>query len=198
MKKLLSKLPFAITTMLLSVITIIVGIVLMIMPEASLKLICLIGGISIATKGVAKLMRYMRDSRKDMSRTSDLVVASLILSLALILMIHPKPILSIFPVIVGIGILIYGMITFFTKRQKGTVAKATSIFAIVLGVIVINAPMLFAEATTYIVGAALVAVGIFAIVTEIKIKRALNKISLPPSDGYTEVEFKDIEEENET
>ncbi len=197
MKKLLRKLPFAVTTMLLSVIVIIVGIILMVMPETSLKLICLIVGIAIGTKGLVKLVKYIRDSRDDKSRTSDLILASLILSLAIILMIHPKPILSVFPIIVGIGILIYGIITLVSKGRNGTFLKVSSIVAIVLGVIVINSPMLLAEFTTYIVGASLVAIGIFAIVTEIKIKRALNKISLPPADDYTEVEFKDVEEENE-
>jgi uncharacterized membrane protein HdeD (DUF308 family) len=168
----------------------------MIMPDTSLKIISLAVGIAIGTKGVARLLRFIRDSRQDKSRTSDLIAASLILSIAIILMIHPKPILSIFPTIVGVGILLYGVITLVARNRNGTFLKVSSIIAIVLGIVVINAPMLFAEATTYIVGAALVTIGIFAIVTEIKIKRALNKISLPPADDYTEVEFKDVEEEN--
>lgn len=197
MKKLLRRLPFEVTTVLLALIVIATGIILMIMPDTSLKIISLAVGIAIGTKGVARLLRFIRDSREDKSRTSDLIVASLILSIAIILTIHPKPILSIFPTIVGVGILLYGVITLVARNRNGTFLKVSSIIAIVLGIVVINAPMLFAEATTYIVGAALVTIGIFAIVTEIKIKRALNKISLPPADDYTEVEFKDIEEENE-
>lgn len=194
MKKLLKKLPFEIAPVSFAAIAIVIGIILLILPETSLKLICLVIGIAIGTKGLTKLIKYINDSREDKSKTSDLIVASVILGLAIILMIHPKPVLSVFPTIVGIGILVYGIVTLLTKGKESSTGKITSVVAIVLGVIVINSPMFFAEATTSLVGLSLVVIGIFTIVTEIKIKKRLDDLHLPPSDGYTEVEFKDVDE----
>lgn len=194
MKEFLKKLSFEATTILIGVVAIITGIVLMILPGTSLRLICLIIGVAIGAKGGLKLAKFVCDSQEDKSKVTDLIIASVIITLALVLIIHPSPILAIFPTLVGLGIAAYGIVTLVKKGLDSTAMLVISVCTIVFGVTVMIVPIMFAEIATFFVGAALVIIGIFAIALEVKLKKEFEKAKKNSSDGYTEVEFKDVDE----
>ena len=194
MKKFLKDLSFEATTILIAVVAIVTGIILMVLPGTSLRLICLIIGLAIGAKGGLRLAKFITESQDDTSKISDLIIASVIITLALVLIIHPNPILAIFPTLVGLGIAVYGIVTLVKKGLNSTAMLVISVATIVFGVAVAIVPLMFAEIATFFVGAALVAIGIFAIALEIRLKKKYGDLDKHLSDGYTEVEFRDVDD----
>lgn len=192
MKKFLKELSFEATTILIASVAIVAGIILMVLPGTSLRIICFIIGLAIGAKGGLRLAKFVSESQDDTSKISDLIIASLIITLALVLIIHPNPILAIFPTLVGIGIAVYGIVNLVKKGLDSTAMLVVSVSTIVFGVAVAVVPLIFVEIATFFLGASLVAIGIFAIAFEVKLKKKYGKIEKPFSDGYTEVEFKDV------
>lgn len=167
----------------------ILGVILMILPGSSLTTVCLFLGIGTAVKGFTKLFSYIKAKQTSAERNSDLISAILILLAAFVLIAHPEKLLSVIPVLIGIGVLVYGISGIF--KRGGLFSKATAIITIIVGAGIIGSPFAFAEAVTSILGVALIIVGVIVIIN------ARNTLTLqiepPADDGYTEVEFTDVE-----
>lgn len=198
MKKLLNKIPFPVLPVLFGAIIAILGFVLMIAPETSLNTVCFAGGIVVIVKALSKLFDYIKGLKNDTPRSTDLVSFVMTVCVGIVLMVHPKPLLSIFPVIVGICTLIYGIVSFFTKGRGSLLGKITSVITIILAIVVINSPMVLAEAATSISGIALFVIGVFMVASKFYAQKKLKEwdieINTDPDDGYKEVEFRDVEE----
>ncbi len=198
MKKLLNKISFPVLPVLFGAIIAILGLVLMIAPETSLNTVCFAGGIVVIVKALSKLFDYIKGLKSDTPRSTDLVSFVVTVCVGIVLMVHPKPLLSIFPVIVGICILIYGIVSFFTKGRGSLLGKITSVITIILAIVVINSPMVLAEAATSISGIALFVIGVFMVASKFYAQKKLKEwdieINTDPDDGYKEVEFRDVEE----
>lgn len=198
MKKLLNKIPFPVLPVLFGAIIAILGFVLMIAPETSLNTVCYAGGIVVIVKALSKLFDYIKGLKSDTPRSTDLVSFVVTVCVGIVLMVHPKPLLSIFPVIVGICTLIYGIVSFFTKGRGSLLGKITSVITIILAIVVINSPMVLAEAATSVSGIALFVIGVFMVASKFYAQKKLKEwdieINTDPDDGYKEVEFRDVEE----
>lgn len=198
MKKLLNKIPFPVLPVLFGAIIAILGLVLMIAPETSLNTVCFAGGIVVIVKALSKLFDYIKGLKSDTPRSTDLVSFVVTVCVGIVLMVHPKPLISIFPVIVGICTLIYGIVSFFTKGRGSLLGKITSVITIILAIVVINSPMVLAEAATSISGIALFVIGVFMVASKFYAQKKLKEwdieINTDPDDGYKEVEFRDVEE----
>lgn len=168
---------------------VLLGLILVILPGSSLTTVCTILGIGVALKGGLKLFKYLKAKQIEAENNNDLVSATVTLIGAFILISHPRRLLSIIPMLIGIGILVYGITSFFKARSL--FSKITAVITAIIGLGIIGAPFAFAEAVTSILGVALIIVGIIMI---IKTKDTITlKIEGKDDDGYTEVEFKDVE-----
>lgn len=166
------------------------GLILLVLPGSSLTTVCLILGIGVAVKGAIKLISYLKAKQIEAENNADLISAIVILIGAFILIAHPRKLLSIIPMLIGIGIIIYGASSFF--KGGSLFSKITSAVIFFVGIGIVGSPFAFAEAVTSILGVALIIVGV---ITAIKSKDAITlKIEDKPDDGYTEVEFTDVEE----
>lgn len=189
MKKLIKEFPTIIAPLFIGLALTVIGAVLIIAPTKTLELVCLVLGIIAAIKSVERFIVYFKSTREGKPKIFSLISGAIIATFAIMLLAHPKPILSFFPVIVGIGLLIYAIASF----SFGS--KIKSIITIIIAVIIINSPMILADAATVIVGIGLLITGIIMIVTEIKALILLKKVDLSlPEDKYTEVEFTDVDE----
>lgn len=198
MKDFLKKIPFPLMPVLFGCAVALLGLVLMIAPETSLNTVCFAGGIVVIVKALSKLFDYIKGLKSDTPRSTDLVSFVVTVCVGIVLMVHPKPLLSIFPVIVGICTLIYGIVSFFTKGRGSLLGKITSVITIILAVVVINSPMILAEAATTVSGIALFVIGVFMVASKFYAQKKLKEwdieINTDPDDGYKEVEFRDVEE----
>lgn len=196
MKDFLKKIPVPLLPVIWGVTVALMGLVLIIAPNTSLNVVCFCGGVVVALKAAEKLYDYLKSLKANQPRTNDLISFAVTLCIAVVLMVHPRPLLSVFPVIVGVCVLIYGIISFFTKGRTSLLGKIASAITVVIGLVVINSPMLLAEAATRISGVALLVAGVFAVASNFYAVRKLKEwdIQITPDDGYKEVEFTDVDE----
>ena len=180
-----------ITRIITGAVIAIVGLILLLKPGTSLVTVCYILGVASAIKGVVKII----ESKKS-NNTGAMVSGVATLVLAFVLFLHPQFLLSIFPVIIGIGILGYGIISLLSHKAKGIIPKIIPVVTVIIGISVIVVPFKFAQTITAVTGLALVIIGIIIAISEFIFKKYLKTTDIPelPDDGYKEVEFRDVEE----
>ena len=180
-----------ITRIITGAVIAIVGLILLLKPGTSLVTVCYILGVASAIKGVVKII----ESKKS-NNTGAMVSGVATLVLAFVLFLHPQFLLSIFPVIIGIGILGYGIISLLSHKAKGIVPKIIPAVSVIVGIAVIVVPFKFAETITAVTGLALVIIGILLAISDFIFKKYIDTTDIPkiPDDGYKEVEFRDVED----
>ena len=180
-----------ITRIITGAVIAIVGLILLLKPGTSLVTVCYILGVASAIKGVVKII----ESKKS-NNTGAMASGVATLVLAFVLFLHPEFLLSIFPVIIGIGILGYGIISLLSHKAKGIVPKIIPAVAVIVGIAVIVVPFKFAETITAVTGLALVIIGILLAISDFIFKKYIDTTDIPkiPDDGYKEVEFRDVED----
>ncbi len=180
-----------ITRIITGAVIAIVGLILLLKPGTSLVTVCYILGVAAAIKGVVKII----ESKKS-DNTGAMVSGVATLVLAFVLFLHPEFLLSIFPVIIGIGILGYGIISLLSHKEKGIIPKIIPAVAVIVGIAVIVVPFKFAETITAVTGLALVIIGILLAISDFIFKKYIDTTDIPkiPDDGYKEVEFRDVED----
>lgn len=169
----------------------IVGLILLIKPATSLVTVCYILGVAAAIKGILKII----ESKKS-DDTTAMISGIATLVLAFVLFLHPKFLLSIFPVIIGLGILGYGIFSVLSHKSKGVFSKIVPTIAVIIGIAVIIVPFKFVKAVTAVTGLALLIIGILLILSEFVFKKYIDIDNIPKisDDGYKEVEFRDVED----
>lgn len=166
-------------------VILITGLILLIKPETSLVTVCYIFGVIAAIKGIVKIAECKRnDNNKAMFPGIVLLV------IAFLLLLHPKFLISLFPVMIGLSVLGYGIYSLLSN--KTLLSKILGVITILAGVGVIVVPLKFASAITAVIGFALVLTGILLIIAEFLIKRKINSPYL--TDTYTEVDFTDVDD----
>lgn len=141
------------------------GLFLLVFPETSLVTVCSILGISILIKGIGKIL-----GGSVLSGVSSVV-------LAIILFLHPKILISVFPFIIGLIVLGYAIYSL--RKNTSTSSKILNVLMLIGGVVIIIAPLGFATALTSIIGAVLLVIGlilIFSQLTEKKNKQITKEI----------------------
>lgn len=170
---------------------ILVGILILLFPATSLKTVSRAIGILIAINGTTKLCKYIKENNDNNGRFGDLVSAVFSLLGALFLMLRPQKFVSIIPVLIGVGIVIYGVFSLLSKKTS-IFSKICSALTIAAGIAIIGSPFAFAQAVTSVIGIALIILGVLSITKQKRINKLQNLLN--PSDGYTEVDFTDINE----
>lgn len=93
----------------MSVVMLILGLALMIWPEISLSVLCLVVGVILTVFGVVKLISYFSRDLYRLAFQFDLALGIFTLVFGVILMVRPTRILSILPTIIGILIFLDGV-----------------------------------------------------------------------------------------
>ena len=176
---------------IIGVTLIIIGAIILLFPGTSLKTVCSVLGVVVAIRGAMKLFKYIKEKNVETEKLSDLISGVLILLGALLLILHPEKLLSVIPVLIGIGVLIYGISSFFGKSSS-LFSKISAVITIIIGAGIIGSPFKLAEAVTIVIGIAMIILGILSIIKNAQIKKVQNLLN--PSDGYTEVEFTDVDD----
>ncbi len=171
-----------------------VGLFVLIFPDTSLITLCTVLGLGALGLGIVRIARYISDKKEQKQATVDVISGASLLVAALVLLLHPKFLLSVLPFFMGISILIYGISSFFSPRRLNLFSKIISVAVIIWGVSLMLNPFKGATTITAMVGFGLLALGVIKIVSEILRKKSTP--ALPDDidgDGYIEVEFKDLD-----
>ncbi len=191
MKKLKKYLKAESIALLSGILLIAIGLIALVFPKTSLKTICLALGIFIILMGSSRLFKYIKDSKSETQRLTDLLSAIIAISVAIRIIIRPEGFLSVIPFLLGGSILIGGIISLTGKPSLKS--KIFGIIEIIAGLCIIGAPFKFATAITAITGVALMILGAI-IISKYKPVKEIRKALSPKDDGYREVEFTDVDD----
>lgn len=150
--------------MLASVITIVLGLILLLFPGISLRSMCyLVGGFCIAF-GVIRTVHYFQQTRAyPFLFQSDLLTGLISLGLGLFMITHPEGIMGLIPALFGILLVGYGIgniLRAVDAKKSGFgswgLLLALAILSILLGVVILNNPFSALETILMVIGAGLI------------------------------------------
>lgn len=151
---------------LVSILYIVLGIVLIIWPSLSLKLVCYFFGIMTVLYGVVQLFRYFSINKEFRTFQLDLFVGIICLVFGVFALAKPSIVASILPVIVGIFFLMEAVIKIQNALglKKGGydqwwTALAVSVLVAVLGILLLINPFSAMKTFVIVIGICLIADG---------------------------------------
>ncbi len=192
MKKLRKKFSDNVFNVIIGGIFAIVGLFVLLFPDTSLMTVCYVLGTATLIGGIIRTVRYVKAKKEGTPNIIDIISGIVLLSVAFMLLLHPKFLLSVLPFILGVAIVIYGVSAFFSGKG-GLFSKIFAVIIGIYGISLILNPFKGATSITSMVGFGLLVFGIVKIVSEIVINK--NKPQLPEDidgDGYIEVDYTDV------
>lgn len=186
-----------------SVISILLGLVLMIWPGAALRyIIMLIGVIFLITGLVALIVSYKNREEHPGKMASFAGFGSIILGLLLVC--FPSSFATIFMFLLGFILVVAAIgqfVTLAAARQFGYVAPVSYLFPVIIliaGIVVLFNPFSSAEGVFMLFGATIIFYGITDLINQYSInklrKKNDEKEKIQKMDGIHEVEDADYEE----
>ena len=152
--------------LLLSVAYIVIGMLLLIMPETSLLWICNIFGVVVLVTGIVCLIQYARIRGTGFTAPFMLVGGVITAGLGIFTLAKPQVVTSFLPVVFGIFIVVDGLSRIGTaidlakrKGQKWWLLLLFSIVSVALGVLLVLHPFDVAVSAVMLCGILLIAEG---------------------------------------
>ena len=169
-----------ISSLISSCVMLVMGLILFINPESTITLISYIfGGVLVIVGANALINYYMR---KQQISTFELIYGVLGIVGGLILILNPRAIASLIPLVLGIWITIssLGKLKYIwdnaMKDRKGTISLVITIIMLILGILLIFKPFDGAKMIAQMVGLFLVIYSILDIVQSFMIKNTVESI----------------------
>ena len=156
--------------LIIGLVFVALGVIMLIWPDKSLKILCIVLGVLFAIVGLVMVMTYILSKRDDAH--SFILLSGLIqIALGIALMAKPEFFIEVFQIFIGI-IMLYGCVLMFIhayqlKNVKGPIYWLSIIFATItlaLSVIMLINPKAFASFIVQLEGVALVVEGLSMII----------------------------------
>ena len=151
-----------------SVLIAVVGLILLLMPSLSNRIIVIGISIALLIYGVWRVVRYMRRDTAQDASNQDLLIGLLCAAFGLFMLVYSSAVISILPFLLGLFLIFGGVSSiqtaFDVRRFNGTHWSwhlIIGIIIVILGIMVIRDPFGAAQILTRFVGAALLLLGIY-------------------------------------
>ncbi len=139
------------------------GLVLLIWPETTGNVICIFFGLILLVYGAITIISFfMHDSRQGAYRF-ELILGIVAAALGLLFLVKPEFVLSIFPVILGIYIVIDAGLNLrralelrHMEYSRWWIALTLSLIAMAMGVLILFRPLFIADFITMLIGGVLI------------------------------------------
>lgn len=149
--------------LLAAILYIAFGLVLLVWPEITGSIICIVFGLILLVYGAITIISFfMHDSRQGAYRF-ELILGIVAAALGILFLVKPEFVLSVFPVILGIYIVIDAGLNlrraFELRRMEYSrwwIALSLSLVAMALGVLILFRPLFIADFITMIIGGVLI------------------------------------------
>ena len=159
---------------IVSAIMILLGILMIIMPETSVSVIGTVCSIFMIIVGVIKLIGYFSKDLFRLAFQYDLIFGILLIILGAVMLLHPENLIKVICVVIGISILADGLIKIKTAIDSKTfglkywwLILAAAIISCVIGAFLLFRPFESAVTVAIIIGISLVADGAMNLCTAI-------------------------------
>lgn len=193
------------SSIIMSAILIILGLLLIFESEATIFTISyIIGGILIAIGGLAIINFIKKTKSQEYSYNLDIVYGVVTIILGILIITNPQAIASVIPIVIGIGIIISSctklQYSFQLKNNNQDLWKTTMIISIIstiCGIILLFNPFKAAVGITKIVGIFIIAYAMLDIISTITLKSNINKIYKEISSDIEDAEIIDEDDTKE-
>lgn len=182
-----------------SIVTLVLGIVLVIEPTGSIKMLTAIIAIMCMLMGGFQLIDYIRKPREEKMTSLSLILAIILLSVGLFLFINNEALVKFITVIIGITICVKSLFKLqFALNLKGISDKwknnlIAAIIGMSLGIIIFINPFESASLFLRIIGIALVIGSVLELVETGMVMNSLNDVKELP---FVEKKKKNKKEDN--
>ena len=157
--------------MLIALIMIVVGFLLVLHPGNALQTVFRILAIGLFLTGLVGIIGYFRHR----GSMYDLLIAAVELIVAIIILVHRNFAINVYPVIVGIMILLDGignLLTAFSMKKENNsswkFALGISLIALVFGLVILFNPFTTAQVMVAVTGIALIYEGAVRLIVGLK------------------------------
>lgn len=179
------------TTILTSLFLMIIGIMMIIYPDEIISIISIVIGIGIIIAGILAFLKYFRESKEQDFFRFDLIYGVISVLAGTLLIVNPKAVASILPLVLGIWMVINSVIKVqyaLTLKQYGNTswAKAMILALITLagGILLVFNPFEGAAILTQIIGAILVTYAIIDIIDAYMIRKNLKAFTETVQEAF--------------
>lgn len=164
---------------ILSVLTIALGVVMIIWPDISALTACYLTGAICIAMGIYELVRYFELGLAGVLFRFDLGIGIFSILAGVILICHPMGAMTVLPIILGVYIIISGIFSIQTSTELRVFGYSSwwtslvlGIIGVLLGVFMIFDPFTGAAALMIYIGISLLVTGIQSIYTIICLSKA--------------------------
>ncbi len=179
------------TTILTSLFLMIIGIMMIIYPDEIISIISIVIGIGIIIAGILAFLKYFRESKEQDFFRFDLIYGVISVLAGTLLIVNPKAVASILPLVLGIWMVINSVIKVqyaLTLKQYGNTSwlKAMILALITLagGILLVFNPFEGAAILTQIIGAILVTYAIIDIIDAYMIRKNLKAFTETVQEAF--------------
>ena len=129
---------FKFTTLISSVILVVVGMVLTLKPELSIKMIAYSIGASILLFGLVNLISYFRKKAlAPKSAMVNLILSIFSILLSLLIIIKPLMMASLIPIFLGLIVIVDGSLLFLTGLAYRKMLPSQGLISVLIGIVII-------------------------------------------------------------
>lgn len=191
-----------------AVLCIILGIVLMVYPDASLTLVCQAVGVIVLVTGIGFIISHIRGGLFSLFYKLDLILGLLFLILGVYILMNPWGLLSIIPIVFGVLLIYHGISDLGQAMElrkyeadRWWISIIIAAITIVLGVVIMSNPFGTIDVLMRIIGACLVYDGLSNLLIVGKFSRSIRRFKkfeeeaetdLFDEDGAIEGEYKEL------
>ena len=157
---------------------IILGLILLLFPSVSIKIICIALGIAALVIGIIKLVNYFQEKEEIVLLSTGFISGFLLAALGLFFIIKPVVVASILPFFIGLLICFNGIVKLQSAfdlhkvgYDKWQIPLLIAILTLILGVILIINPFTGAKLAAMVIGAVLIIDGVTNIATIQTVKK---------------------------
>ena len=168
---------------------ILLGVLFLVFPDTSSKIICYTAGGIVCLVGLIKVIEYFRTPVSLTDYSLSLVTGLVAVSLGVYVIVKPEALLGVLPTVLGVAVIMDGMIklqnTLDMLRLKDRHWWFTLIVAAItlgLGITLIINPFKAAQALTQFVGIALIVTGVCDLIALIGLSYRLSSMEKERTD----------------
>ena len=175
---------FKLDQILLPILTIILGILFLIWPEASLQIIARIVGVVLVISGICSAVFFFRSSSRLLLHSGILCIGMINIVIGIWILYAPDFIIALMPKLIGLLLLVNGIVTFTaavtlakSNYSRWWITLILSIIIFAAGIFFLVRPFEAAMLFMRIAGASLVYTGLANLYTYFTIKRAIKEVT---------------------
>lgn len=145
-----------------AIVTVVVGLILVIWPDISGKILCYTLGTALIIMGIIQLIVFLRGERIGIVNKFSMGMGIVLVVLGILVCVNPQTVLSIIPIIIGIIMFLHGLMDVIytidiknTGATKWWIALIAALVTLLAGLFLIFNPYFAFEITMTIIGIAL-------------------------------------------